>query len=98
MKVNDSYDWFKYPTTNKDGCSVSGYYDSKVYDIINKNRYNQNPKVYSCNQCKCVNALTGSYIAFVEEDDFLSNPQKYINNAYDKSENDAEGYDLTKQR
>ena len=74
------------------------YYDSKVYDIINNNRYNQNPKVYACNQCKCVNALTGSYIAFIEEDEFLSNPQKYIDNAYDKSENDADGYNLTKQR
>ena len=73
-------------------------HDSKVYDIINNNRYNQNPKMYSCSRCKCVNALTGSYIAFVEEDEFLSNPQKYIDNAYDKSENNAEGYTLTKQR
>ena len=98
MKVNGGYDWFKYTTTNSDGCSVTNYYDSKVYDIINNNRYNQNPKVYACNQCKCVNALTGSYIAFIEEDEFLSNPQKYIDNAYDKSENDADGYNLTKQR
>lgn len=98
MKVNGGYDWFKYTSTKPDGCSVTNYYDSKVYDIINNNRYNQYPKVYSCNQCKCVNALTGSYIAFVEEDEFLSNPQKYINNAYDKSEKDAEGYNLTKQR
>ncbi len=98
MKVDGGYGWFKYTTTNLDGCSVSGYYNSKVYDIINNNRYNQKPKIYSCDQCKCVNALTGSYIAFVEEDEFLSNPQKYINNAYEKSENDANGYDLTKQR
>lgn len=54
--------------------------------------------MYSCSRCKCVNALTGSYIAFVEEDEFLSNPQKYIDNAYSKSENDANGYILTKQR
>lgn len=70
MKVNGGYDWFKYTSTKPDGCSVTNYYDSKVYDIINNNRYNQYPKVYSCNQCKCVNALTGSYIAFVEEDEF----------------------------
>jgi hypothetical protein len=56
------------------------------------------PKRYSCPVCQTVNALTGSYIAFVEEEDFLKNPQKYINNAYDKSENDAEGYKLEKQR
>lgn len=50
MKVNGGYDWFKYTSTKPDGCSVTNYYDSKVYDIINNNRYNQHPKVYSCNQ------------------------------------------------
>lgn len=55
-------------------------------------------KVYSCNVCKTVTALTGSYIAYVEEEDFLINPAEYINNAYDKSENDAAEYDLTKAR
>ena len=40
----------------------------------------------------------GSYITFVEEETFLDDPEKYINNAYDKSENDASGYDLVKQR
>ena len=92
MKVDGKYDWFKYSTT--DNCSVSSYYDFKTFDIINNNRYNQDPKIYSCDKCKCVNALTGSYIAFVEEDDFLANPDKYINNAYDKSENDASGYKI----
>ena len=94
MKVDGKYDWFKYSTTNSDNCSVSSYHDFKTFDIINKNRYNQDPKIYSCDKCKCVNALTGSYIAFVEEDDFLANPDKYINNAYDKSENDASGYKI----
>lgn len=94
MKVDGKYDWFKYSTTNSDNCSVSSYHDFKTFDIINKNRYNQDPKKYSCDKCKCVNALTGSYIAFVEEDDFLANPDKYINNAYDKSENDASGYKI----
>ena len=98
MKVNGSYDWFKYSQTNSDGCSTSNYHTEKVYDIINNNRFNQEPKKYSCDVCKSVNTLTGSYIAFVEEDDFLDNPSKYINNAYDKSENDATGYTLTKTR
>lgn len=98
MKVNGGYDWFKYTTIKPDGCSVSNYYTSKVYDIINNNRHNQNPKVYSCNTCKCIDALNGSYIAFVEEEEFLSNPQKYIDNAFDKSENDASGYDINPTR
>ena len=66
--------------------------------VINNNRYNQNPKKYSCTTCKCVDALTGSYIALVEEDDFLSNIDKYIDNAFDKSENDASGYDINSTR
>ena len=95
MKVNNSYDWFKYRQTNSDGCSVCNYHTEKVYDLINDNRLNQEPPVYSCDKCKCVNALTGSYIAFVEEDEFLANIDKYINNAYDKSENDGAGYKIS---
>lgn len=98
MKYNGGYDWFKTKKTNSDGCSSIYYDESKVYDIINNNRFNQNPKVYSCDKCQTVNSLTGSYIAYVDEETFLADPQKYINNAYDKSENDASGYDLTKKR
>lgn len=98
MKCNGGYDWFKYYSVNSDGCHSSYYDESYLYEIIKNNRYNQVPKQYSCPICQTVNALTGSYIAFVEEEDFLNNPQQYINNAYDKSENDAEGYKLTKQR
>ena len=98
MKYNGSYDWFKHSGTNSDGCYVSYYDDRYLFEIIKKNRFNQNPKRYSCPICKTVNELTGSYISFVEEEVFLTNPRDYINNAYDKSENDAEGYDLEKQR
>lgn len=98
MKHNGSYDWFKTTRTNPDGCVSSSYDEDKVYSIINDNRFNQNPMVYSCEKCKTVNGLTGSYIAYVEESAFLSDPKKYIDNAYDKSENDAEGYDIVKTR
>lgn len=98
MKYNGGYNWFKTTVTNNDGCSSSSYKEDLVYDIINNNRFNQNPKVYSCNVCKTVDALSGSYIAYVEEEDFLANPSKYIDNAYEKSENDASGYDLAKTR
>lgn len=98
MKYNGRYDWFKTTKTNPDGCSSTTYDESKVYDIINNNRFNQNPKEYSCDVCKTVDALTGSYISFVDEETFLNNPSKYIDNAYNKSENDAEGYDLVKTR
>lgn len=98
MKYNGGYDWFKTVTKHADGCSSFSYKKELVYDIINNNRFNQNPKVYSCNVCKTVDALSGSYISYVEEETFLADPSKYIDNAYDKSENDADGYDLTKTR
>jgi hypothetical protein len=41
--------------------------------------------------------LTGSYISYVEEETFLANPNKYIENAFDKSENE-DGYELTKTK
>lgn len=98
MKVNGGYDWLRPTHRNLDGCVSISTNDSYLYDIIKKNRFNQNPKEYSCNICQTVNSLTGSYISLVNEDDFLNDPQKYIDNAYDKSENNASGYDLTKQR
>lgn len=98
LKVNGSYDWLKYSVKEEDGCTVSYYHSDKLYDIINKNRFNQNPPVYSCPTCKCYNRLNGSYIAIVEEDEFLANPSYFIDNAYDKSENDANGYVLSKTR
>lgn len=98
MKYNGGYSWLKTTSENDDGCSSSSYDESKMYDIINNNRFNQEPKVYSCEICKTVNSLTGSYIALVEEETFLANPTKYIDNAYEKSENDANGYVLCKQR
>lgn len=98
MKYNGGYSWLKTTSENDDGCSSSSYDESKMYDIINNNRFNQEPKVYSCEICKTVNSLTGSYIALVEEATFLANPTKYIDNAYEKSENDANGYVLCKQR
>ena len=98
MKYNDGYNWFKSVEARKDGCYSSSYKEELVYDIINKNRFNQKPKIYSCDECMTVDALKGSYISYVEEEEFLRNPKKYINNAYDKSENDALGYELTRMR
>ena len=98
MKYNGGYDWFKTTQKSEDGCSSIVYKEEKVYDIINNNRFNQRTPKYSCDVCKTVNSLTGSYIAYVEEETFLNKPEKYIDNAYDKSENDAAGYILTKTR
>lgn len=64
---------------------------NKIQDIA-KNHFNSNPPK---KEDGVYDWLNGSYITFVEEGDFLNNPLKYINNAYEKSENDGKGYDLT---
>ena len=96
-KYNGGYSWLKSSSQNADGCSFSSYSEHLVYDIIKNNRYNQNPKVFTCNTCKSINALTGSYISYVEEETFLENPNKYIENAFDKSENE-DGFKLSKTK
>jgi hypothetical protein len=96
MKINNNYDWFKNYGTNCHGTSTCSYAMDLVYKIISKNHFNSNPSIWHCGLCKTYDWLDGSYIAFVEEDAFLSNPLLYIDNAYDKSENDAINYDIYK--
>lgn len=87
QKNNGNYDWLKSTTYHDDGHTSTHYDKSKMYDIINDNRYNQEPKVYFCVKCQTVDALNGSYIAIVTEDEFLAEPKKYIENAYSKCQN-----------
>ena len=85
QKVNYGYNWLVTNITNEDGCKSRSIDESKLYPVIINNRYNHNPKIYTCPNCKTVNQLDGSYISLIDEDDFLSDPNKYIENAFDKS-------------
>lgn len=95
-KVNGGYDWFKSQQYNCHGEVVNTFHMEKVFDIIAKNHFNSEPPIWHCKECRSYDWLYGSYIAFVEEETFLNNPALYIDNAYEKSENDAEGYNVTK--
>ncbi|MGF0004703.1 TIR domain-containing protein [Bacillus altitudinis] len=85
MKHNGDYSWLRTSITNSDGHTGIRTDNSYLYDIIVKNRFNQEPAEYTCDECQNVDVLTGSFISLVEEDEFLSNPTKYIENAYEKS-------------
>lgn len=98
MKVNGSYDWLISHSINSDGCSSRSIDDSYLYSIINNNRFNLNTEdKYTCSVCKTFNSLSGSYIALIEEDKFLNDPNYYIENAYEKSKN-LNNYNLSKKR
>ena len=98
QKVNGGYEWFRNSVTFEDGGDAFVYKEDYLYSIIKNNRFNQAPKQYVDKKHKTYDRLTGSYISFVDEDEFLSNPKKYIDNAYDKSENDGEGYEIHPSR
>lgn len=98
MKHNGSYDWLVSSNQNADGCSTRYIDDSKLYSIINGNRYNlDTDDKYSCPTCQSFDQLNGSYIALVDEERFLQNPSYYIENAYDKSKA-TDNYNLKKSR
>jgi len=98
MKVNGNYDWFVNHLTNCHGTPVVNYNNELLYPIIYKNHFNSNPPKWHCSKCKTYDWMNGSYIEYIEEETFLIKPNKYIENAFQKSENNAYGYDLTKQR
>lgn len=98
MKVNGSYDWLISSFQNPDGCSTRSIDNTRLYDIINNNRFNLNiDNKYSCPTCKTFDQLNGSYISLIEQDRFLSDPQSFIENAYNKSKS-IENYKLSKKR
>lgn len=92
---NPNTDWFSFQSNKSDGHVVKDYQINYVFDIIKKNRANQTPTVYTCDKCQSIDSLTGSYISFVTEDEFLDNSDFYINNAFEKSQN-LKNYDISK--
>jgi hypothetical protein len=98
MKLNGTYDWLVSTSKKGDGCSVRSIASEKLYQIINDNRYNlTGDDSYSCDNCKTYSQLDGSYIALIEEESFLSDPQKYIENAFSKSQS-ITNFKITKQK
>jgi hypothetical protein len=97
-KINNGYDWFVNHFNNCHNSPVINNKNEYLYPIIHENHFNSKPPQWHCDVCKTYDWLNGSYIEYVEEESFLLSPQKYIDNAYDKSENDASGYVLKKSR
>lgn len=98
MKYNGGYDWLVTKNTKDDGCISRSIDNSKLYEIIHKNRFNlTTDNKYSCQHCKSYSQLDGSYISLIDEDEFISDIDRYIENAYDKCQN-IEDFELSKQK
>ena len=86
MKINGSYDWLISRNKKSDGCFARSFNDHLLYGIINGNRFNRKgDEKYSCTTCKIYDCLEGSYISLIDEDTFLKDIDKYVENAFDKS-------------
>jgi hypothetical protein len=97
MKHNGDYSWLQNTSYKTDGHTSTSTNNSLLYDIIVENRANQNPKEYFCEECKTIDQLTGSYISLIKEGDFLTKPNLYIDNAFNKSKN-ISTYDICKTK
>lgn len=97
QKVDGNYSWLIKKQTKKDGHNTIYHDTSKLFDIINNNRFNQNPIEYYCEQCRTVDNKSGSYITLVTEEVFLNNISDYIEDAYNKSQK-LWNYELCKKR
>ena len=69
-KAYGSYSCFKYSEKGS-----TKYYLYKIQDIIADNHFNSKPSITT--STGSYDWLNRSYIAFVEKEEFLSNPQKY---------------------
>ena len=94
MKCNGDYSWFVNKTTNLHGNTCVTYNQEKITPIIAQNHFNSKPEIWHCSDCETYDSAKGSYIEYVYEDDFLRNANLYIENAFCKSENDANGYEI----
>jgi MTH538 TIR-like domain (DUF1863) len=98
MKVNGSYDWLIEKSKSDDDCTIRTIKNDNLTYLVKKNRYNLiSDEKYACSHCKSYSQLDGSYIALIEEELFLKNPSKYIENAFKKSQS-LDDYDLVKVR
>lgn len=97
MDYNGGYSWLRPSVTNEDGHTSIRTNNEYLYNIISKNRFNQDPAVYVCEKCQTVDQLEGSYISLVNEVDFLNDPNRYIENAYGKSKKTID-YNLSRKK
>ncbi|MCD5161429.1 TIR domain-containing protein [Enterococcus casseliflavus] len=97
QKVDGDYTWLRKKLQKNDGHSAVYHDTSELFEIINNNRFNQDPVEYYCEKCQTVDDKTGSYLTLVTEEVFLGNISEYVENAYNKSQK-LWNYKLCKKR
>lgn len=91
-----SYDYYTYnKTCCIDGCRILK--TSFLFDIMKENTFNlKNVNTKVCDDNSTVYYGDSSYITYVKWDDFVNDPESYIQKAYDIQEN-ISSYSITKE-
>lgn len=93
---NGSYNYYTY---NKDCCDSGCRFlkTNHLFNIMRKNMFNiKDPKTNQCDDGSLVYYGDCSYINSVKWDDFIKNPESYIENAY-KTKDNIELYNICKE-
>ena len=93
---NGSYNYYTY---NKDCCDSGCRFlkTNHLFSIMRKNMFNiKDPKTNKCDDGSLVYYGDCSYINSVKWDDFIINPESYIENAY-KTKDNIELYNICKE-
>lgn len=94
--VEGSYDWLMESIKGDDGCVYRRYNTELLPEIVNLNRFNRKKAVYACEHCATYSSNEGSYISIVTQEEFMSNPSLYIENAYAKCQ-DLDSFNIRKK-
>lgn len=94
---NGDYSWFVTHNQHSDNHITTDFNEEYTFPIMKKNRFNQNPTIYACPNCRSVNSLTGSYLSYITLEEFTKNSSFYIDNAFEKSLHADGQYRLVKE-
>lgn len=97
-KIDGGYEWFKHISHNYHDKAVITFDMGKTFEIISRNHFNSEPPIWHCTDCKTYDSMYGSYISFVDEDEFLNNIDYYLDNAYEKSKKKISDYNLVREK
>lgn len=90
---------YQYYTYNKTCCSspCRVLCTDRLFEIMKKNMFNiENPNTKTCDDGSRVFYGKSSYITSVKWEDFIKDPEKYINEAYEIQDN-IDSYNITKE-
>lgn len=94
QKYQGGYDWLLNHHVNCHNVATISFRNELLPTIISNNHFNSVPPRIHCIDCKTYDWDKGSYISYVNEEEFLKDVNGYVEKAFQKSLNDGAGYKI----